>query len=150
MKDKWLQTETFPKSILVSLIYTLLLIIVGLILLVVNTSYIYGVLVGSGILYTSYILIWLIWYKIPKIKLKMVKATAWLAPIIRIAIFLTTFLLIVFLVNEGTGLDIFINPINTIMMLVTYTFTIFSYGTVIVIDSILEKKNKEIKKEEVE
>ncbi len=150
MKDKWLQTETFPKSILVSLIYTLLLIIVGLILLVVNTSYIYGVLVGSGILYVSYLLIWLIWYKIPKIKLKMVKATAWLAPIIRIVIFLTTFLLIVFLVNEGTGVDVFVQPINTLMMLVTYTFTIFSYGTVIVIDSILENKNKEIKKEEVE
>ncbi len=142
MKNKWLETETFPKSILISLIYSLIMIIISSILLLVNTSFIYGTLIGIGILYLSYLIIWTLWYKIPKIKTTMAKATPLLAPMIRIVIFITTLLLIAFFVGEGEGIDKFTNPINAIMMLITYTLTLFSYGTVIIIDSILEKKNK--------
>ncbi len=144
MKEKWLNLEIFPKSILVSLIFTSLMLSIGSILLVVDTSYLYGVLVGTGILYLSYFIIWILWYKIPKIKSAMSKTTAILSPTIRIVVYIISLLLIVFFVGEGEGLDRFVQPINTIMMLITYTLTLFSYGTVIVIDKILENKQKEV------
>ncbi len=116
---------------------------IGSILLIVDTSYLYGVLVGTGILYLSYLLIWIFWYKIPKIQNTMAKATSVLAPMLRIVIYLTTMLLIVFLCSTEEGLDRFVQPINTIMMLITYTLTLLSYGTVIAIDKIIENKNKQ-------
>ncbi len=143
MKEKWLNLEIFPKSILVSLIFTLLMLSIGSILLVVDTSYLYGVLVGTGILYLSYFIIWILWYKIPAIKSAMSKTTAILSPTIRIVVYIISLLLIVFFIGEGQGLDRFVQPINTIMMLITYTLTLFSYGTVIVIDKILENKQKQ-------
>ncbi len=147
MKQKWLQLEIFPKSIIVSTIFSLLMIITGSILLIVDTSYLYGVLVGIIILYISYLLIWLLWYSIPSIKTRMAKLTPVLAPLIRIVIFITAFLLVSLVINEGEGLEKFLGPINTIMILITYTLTLFSYGLVLIIDHSLSKndRNKEIK-----
>ncbi len=142
MKQKWIQLETFPKSILVSFIFTLIMILIGSILLIVDTSYLYGVLVGAVLLYISYFIIWVLWYAIPPIKTSMAKLTPLLAPMIRTAIFVIAFLLILFLVNDGEGLEKVLSPINTLMSLITYTLTLFSYGVVILVDSILENKNK--------
>ncbi len=142
MKDKWLKSETFIKSIWVSLIFSGLMLLIGSILLIIDTSYIYGALIGIGILYLSYFIIWVLWYKIPKIKTTMAKATPLLAPLIRIVIFITTLLLIAFLLGSGEGVNKFTQPVNTIMMLITYTLTLFSYGTVFIIDSILGEKEE--------
>ncbi len=143
MKEKWLQLEIFPKSILVSLIFTLVMLAIGSILLIVDTSYLYGVIAGTIILYLSYFIIWILWYKIPGIKSVMAKATGLLSPTIRIVIYITALLLIAFLIGEGEGLDKFVQPINTIMMLITYTLTLASYGVVIWIDKIIENKQKQ-------
>lgn len=145
MRDKWINSETFPKNILTSLIYSVIFIIIGAFLLFIDTSFLYGVILGVIIQYLSYLIIWVLWYCIPNIKTAMAKATPFLAPIIRILIFLTTFLLIVFLVNTGEGTEKFLQPINLLMTLITYTFTIVSYGTVLVIDSILKKQKGEEK-----
>ncbi len=147
MKDKWLQQEVLQKSIIVSTIYSLLMILIGAILIVVNTSYICGALIGVGLLYFSYLIIWILWYKIPSIKTYMAKMTAVLSPSIRIVVFLTTMFIIVFFINSGEGTDLFLYPINIIMMLLTYTLvTMLSFGTIVIIDSILE--SKEITKQE--
>lgn len=146
MKNKWLQLEVFHKSILTSLILAILFVLISSILVLINTSYLYGALVGLGILYLSYLVIWILWYKIPKIKLFMAQWTPVFAPLIRIVIFTLTFLLISLIINNGSGIEIFLNPINTIMMLITYTSTLLSYLIVIVIDSNLEKrKTTEVK-----
>ncbi len=141
MKEKWLEQEVFPKSIIISLIYSLVMIIIGLILVVINTSYLYGVLVGVLLLYISYLIIWVLWYKIKPIKTHMAKMTGVWSPVIRITVFIFTMLLIVFFINTGEGLDSFIQPINIVMMLITYTFvTMLSLGTTHIIDSYLENK----------
>ncbi len=141
MKDKWLQQEVLPKSIIVSIIYSVLMIVIGAILIVVNTSYIYGALVGVGLIYISYLIIWVLWYKINSIKTYMAKMTAVLSPAIRILVFITSMILILVFVNYGNGTDKFLEPINIIMMLITYTFTtMLSFGTVVIIDAVLENR----------
>ena len=88
MKKKWNELEIFHKSIIFSGIYSFILIIISLILLLDDTSWIYGTLIGTGLLFISYLIIWILWFKISKIKIIMSKGTSVLIPLIRIVLFL--------------------------------------------------------------
>ncbi len=146
MKIKWNNLDIFHKSFIASIIYSLLAIGICSILLVVNNSFLYGAIIGSLLLLFSQLVIWVLWYKIPIIQTGMVKLTPLLSPLLRIIIYLTMFLLILFLVNDSyDGVEQFLYPINTIVLLIVYTITPLSYGTVIVLDIFLNRK-QEVKK----
>ncbi len=140
MKEKWIQLETFYKAFIVSMVYSIVAILICLALIPVSTSYLYGALLGTSLLMISHLIIWGFWYKIPKIKTTMVKATPIVAPVIRIVIYITVFLLVILLINDSsTGLSMVSTPINTFVLLIVYTITPISYGTVILIDINLTK-----------
>ncbi len=144
MKEKWIQLETFHKSFIVSMVYAIVAIIICGGLTVINNSFLYGALLGTILLLISYTLIWVLVYKIPSIKQWMAKSIPWLSPLIRIVIYITVLLLVIFLVNDrSTGLTMVSTPINTLVLLIVYTITPISYGTALVIDIILEKKGGE-------
>ncbi len=144
MKEKWSKLETFHKSFITSMVLCTIMVMICAILILIDTSYIYGALLGSILLIVSHLIIWGLWYGIPSIKKWMAKSTPWLAPFIRILIYITALLLVIYFVNNNSnGMDIFLYPINTIVLLITYTITPFSYVAVIVIDIILNKKGGE-------
>lgn len=141
MKEKWVQSETFHKAFIVSIVYSIVAILICLSLISLSTSYLYGALLGSSLLILSHLLVWVFWYKIPKIKTSMAKATAWLSPLIRIVIYITVLLIVILLINDNsTSWTMVSTPINTLVLLIVYTITPISYGTVILIDMKLEKK----------
>ncbi len=141
MKSIWETLETFHKSVIISILYCIVSIVICSLLISINTSFLYGALLGTTLLLTSHFVIWVIWYKIPSIQHVMVKTISWLAPLIRIIIYLSIWLLVVLLVNDDTSaLTLMTMPINTFVLLIVYTITPFSYGTVIVIDILLEKR----------
>ncbi len=141
MKENWRQLEAFHKGFIVSIVLSIVSIIICGALCVFNTSYLYGALLGSSILLLSHLIIWVLWYRIPSIKSSMAAITGYVAPLIRIVIYITVFLLVIFLVNDNTtGLLMVTSPINTFVLLIVYTITPLSYGIVIVIDIILDKR----------
>ncbi|BDU67387.1 MAG: hypothetical protein TYPL_0400 [Candidatus Tyloplasma litorale] len=143
MLDKWMQLEFFYKSIFISIFYSLIAIIISLSLLVVNESYIYGAIIGICMMYFSYFVIWILWYKINSIKTFMAKSTPLLVPFIRILLFLVVFLIIIFVINENdTYLSEFLVPINTLFMMFIYTIPMFAYLTIGFIEIILKKKKR--------
>ncbi len=140
MKEKWIKLETFHKAFIVSMVYSIVAILICLALIPISTSYLYGALLGTSLLLISHLLVWVFWYKIPKIKTSMAKATPLLAPTIRIVIYITVFLIVILLINDSsTGLTMVSTPINTLVLLIVYTITPISYGTVILMDMNLEK-----------
>ena len=145
MKEKWDNLEIFHQSVIISSIYSLIAIIISSILILVNSSFIYGTLIGVGLLFLSYLLIWFLWYKIPKIQTVMAKCTAWLSPLIRILLFLSIYLTIIFTINgEMDGLDKFLEPVNTFSLLATYTIPMFSYFTIGFVDMFLNRQKKKV------
>lgn len=152
--EKWLNKEIFYRNIFVSIVYSIIMIIISLILLLVDTSIIYGSLIGVTMLWVTNLLIWLLWFKIPKIKSFMNKITPIGVWIIRMLIFITMFLIIILYINPSlsdfSGLKLVMEPINLFALMVTYSINTFSYLTIIIIDvfiSIKEtKKGKENKK----
>lgn len=151
MFKKWSLQESFFKSIPFTIMYSFIALGISLILLVVNTSWLYGTLVGIVILWFSYFVIWVLWYKIPKIKSQMVRILPIGIILLRIIIFISSLLIISLVINPWLipGLkhkDKLLEPINTISLLLTYSLPILSYltiGTIDIIHSInLQKKGK--------
>lgn len=151
MFKKWFFKETFFKSIPFSIIYSIISLVISLILLVVDNSWLYGTLIGLAIMWLSYLLIWILWYKIPKIKSTMSKIIPIGVITLRIIIFISSLLIISLLINPLLipGLkhqDKLLKPINTLSLLWTYSIPTLSYltvGTIDVIQSMkLQKKEK--------
>ena len=135
-----------------SILYSIISLIISLILLVLDTSWLYGTLIGLIILWFSYLVIWILWYKIPKIKSTMAKIVPIGILLIRVVIFISSLLLISLLINPWLipGLehqDKLLKPINTLSLLWTYSIPTVSYMTVGIIDVVQSMKLQRSKKE---
>lgn len=138
--SKWKEIEIFYKGMVVTTFYSMIALLVSMILLVVNNTFIYGTLLGIGSLYFAYLVIWLLIFKIPtKEKLNTIFVSV-IAPLIRVGFF-TIILLITALVLNGSqqGLERFLYPANAFSLLFTYTIPLASYFTVMIIDFINNK-----------
>ena len=150
MYKKWSQQESFFKSVPFSIFYSIIALGISLILLLIDSSWLYGTLIGLVILWISYLLIWILWYKIPKIKSFMAKIVPIGTLSIRIIIFVSSFLIISLVINPWLvpGLkhqDKLLKPINTLSLLWTYSIPTLSYltaGTIDVIQSIKLQRRK--------
>lgn len=145
MAKKWTKLEVFYKGLILSTVYTVILVLISLILLVKDTSYIYGSIIGITALWISYLFIWILFFGVDKIKLSMVKALPYLVPIIRLVIFLIFYLVPLLVVNANfwkypQGMDQILYPINTFMILIGYSIHVISYFTAVLIDIIIESK----------
>ncbi len=140
MLAKYKMLSMFNKSIVFIVIYSFIAIIIGLILLLVDTSWIYGILVGLLLL----IFTQLIAFGMYRIKTKNGKVNAVLIPnmvlLMRVVIFFAMFLVIMFAVNAPVSKETMaLKPINTIAMLLTYGIPGYAYITVCMI-SLFGKK----------
>lgn len=151
MKDKWLKLDVFYKSLFFSIIYSSLIFVISLILLIINPYFLYGTIVGVLLLFLSYFIIWILWYKIKSIETFMIKTTPILVPLLRIILFLIVYLILIFVVNDKSkseNWNFLLLPVNTFMFLFVYTLPVLSYFTTGLIDLIITNKNKEIEIEE--
>ncbi len=136
MREKWLNFSFFQKNIFISIFYSLLLVFISLILLINNTSWIYGTSIGIFALFLSYLFIGIILKKMPFSKILF-----WTILMVRIILFLLFYLLIIFLINNKyDNLDRFLYPVNTFFFLLVYSISFYSYITIWLIDLILERK----------
>lgn len=150
---KWLNKGIFFKNIYVSIIYSIIVICISMILLLVNTSIFYGTLMGIIILWIANLIIWLLWFKIPRINKTMSKITPIGVWAVRIGIFIPIFLIVVFYINPSisseTGLKLLLSPINILALIFAYSINMFSYLTIGIIDVFISinktKKEKESK-----
>ena len=152
MYEKWVELEIFNKNLIVSFFYSILGLIISLILLSINTSYLYGTLLGLFILWLSNGIIWLLWFKIKKIKTFMTKIIPVGILFIRLVIFAAMFLLVILVINpmydHGHTLNIMLNPINNFALLIAYSIPFVSYFTIYIIDTFkIKKTNKKKGKE---
>lgn len=138
MKDKWNRLETFHKSFILSLILSMIVIGICTITLIIDTSYLYGALLGAILLVFSYLVIWILWYKIPNIQTTMAKSTSLLSPMIRIIIYITFYLIVLFAIND---LNVF-QPINTFTLLIVYTITPIGYVSTGIVDHLFREKEE--------
>ncbi len=138
MKDKWNRLETFHKSFILSLILSMIAIGLCLIALIWSPSYVYGALLGAILLVFSYLVIWILWYKIPGIETTMAKSTSLLSPMIRIIIYITFYLIVLFLINDLNAFQ----PINTFTLLIVYTITPIGYLSTGIVDHIFKEEEE--------
>lgn len=130
MKKNWNNLEIFHQSIVVSIIYSIMTILISLILLLVDTSWIYGSLIGIALLFLSYFIIWVIWYKIPKFEKLLTILLPIFVPLIRIILFVPVLICIILLINIGEGIDKVLYPVNVFSFLITYSISMISYFTI--------------------
>ncbi len=145
MFQRWLEKESFYRSIPFSIFYSIIALGVSLILLLIDNSWLYGTLFGIAILWLSYFAIWILWFKIPKIKTFMTKIIPIGTIALRILIFVISLLLISLLINPWLlpGIehkDKLLKPINTLSLLWTYSIPTVSYITIGIIDVVQRKK----------
>jgi len=149
MYKKWLKLEIFYKNLTISVFYSIILISIALILLILNTSYIYGTLIGLGSLWIVNGIIWLLWFKFKKVKGFMAAITPIALLFIRLAIFTGQFLLIILVINhahnKADNLNIMFSPVNAFADLLAYSIPLISYltvGNIHLFGSIKENKGK--------
>jgi len=152
MYEKWLKLEIFNKNLIISFFYSILGLIISLILLIINTSYLYGTLLGLFILWLSNGIILLLWFKIPKIKTFMAKIIPVGILFVRLSIFTAMFLLVILVINpiyvERHTSKIMLSPINNFALLIVYSIPFVSYFTIYFIEIFTSKKIKKNKKKE--
>ncbi len=144
---KWSELDIFYKSLFVSTLYSIFFILISLILLINSTSWIYGALLGIGIMYIGWLLSWIIYYVIPENKGQPSVGMTLLNWISRVFLFIIVFVIIIFLANSSfANRDKFsfkniTNPINTLSMLASYSLIpLLSYFTIPIMDSIIYRK----------
>lgn len=131
MLAKYKTLNMFNKSMVFTIIYSLIALIIGLVLLTVDTSWLYGILMGLILLIFTQLLA----FGMYKIKTNNGKVNAVLMPnmvlIMRVITFFSMFLITMFAINAPVSMEtIVLKPINTIAMLLTYVIPGYAYVTV--------------------
>ncbi len=140
----WSKLDTFYKGLFISTFYSFIFIIIGLILLIVDSSWIYGTLLGVITLYFSMMISWIIYFHINN-KNKFGIAMSLLNWLLRLILFTIVFILFILVINptlsnESISLNSTLRPVNLIMLLLVYSLVpALSYYTVPIVDSIIYK-----------
>ncbi len=136
MLKKYKTLSMFNKSMIFTIIYSLIALIIGLVLLCFDTSWLYGILMGIGLISLTTIINYFI-YKIPSKGVMNVVGWPTISLVLRIIIFIIMFCLTIFVFNPMIidGYETFdqyylFHPINVIIMLFVYMIPGFAYFTV--------------------
>lgn len=119
------------KYIQANTIISFILILIGLLMLPLSTSHLYGILIGLFITWISiltYIFLSFVAFK----KIKSPKSKIWISfglfVSIRWGIFLLTFLMLLFFINKSSDeIILFFNPIDMLLLLFSYQALAYSF-----------------------
>lgn len=123
MFEKYKTLNMFNKGMVFTIMYSIIALILGLVLLCLDTSWIYGVLIGILLIIVTSIISFFL-YKIPCKGAMNAVGIPIISLIIRIIVFITIYCIVVFTQNE------LFQPINSLMMLFTYMIPMYAYFTV--------------------
>lgn len=136
MFKKYKTLNMFNKSMIFTIIYSLIALIIGLVLLCLDTSWLYGILMGIILVFTTTLINYFI-YKIPCKGAMNAVGLPTITLVLRVVIFLTMFCITIFVINpsilDGYGTfdqEMLFHPINAVIMLFIYMIPVYAYFTV--------------------